>query len=452
MAKFRVNSTQTLASQPGLRVSNRPLRDNEPVIVFETHGRLTMRPEHNEMPVFNWGNQKCCLPRTALSATLQGEFSRLQTGDYILFDDKQGHRDVVRLVAKPEIVEIGGSPPSKLTTIRWSIATPLHHEFCADKIVASGNLMLATHGETVDETLRELVARRTTRSSAASSLRAGADQVPRERLRLSSAPLAFLDAETVALFQPVKTPQKKSKPAGAKLVSDFLAREAGAKSTLELRVEGFPNPWSEQRSLLDSRSDEQVFRLEIDDQGEATVVFGDGVFGLRPEETTTVEARYRVGGGSVGNVAAESLIEPRPRTSENISWLVEVTNPLPAIGGRDLESRDHARRIAPATFQKPLVAVTEADYRDAALEFELDGKKPIQNAKANFRWTGSWLTLTLAVDPRGDRRLHRSVASTAARVSRHATARRLRPRSNRRALRSGRACDRVLHQTRIYSC
>ncbi|HEX5885111.1 MAG TPA: hypothetical protein VFY67_11280, partial [Pyrinomonadaceae bacterium] len=140
---------------------------------------------------------------------------------------------------------------------------------------------------------------------------------------------------------------------------------------------------------------------EIDDEGEATVVFGDGVFGLRPEETTTVEARYRVGGGTIGNVAAESLIEPRPRTSENISWLVDVTNPLPATGGRDLESRDHARRIAPATFQKPLVAVTEADYRDAALDFELDGQKPIQNAKANFRWTGSWLTLTLAVDPRG---------------------------------------------------
>src|SRR6185369_2139264 len=246
--QFRVNSTQTLASQPGLRVSNRPLRDNESVIVFETHGRLTMRPEHNEMPVFNWGNQKCCLPRTALSATLQGEFSRLQAGDYILLDDRQGHRDVVRLVAKPEIVEVGNtSPPNKLTVIRWSIATPLHNEFCADKILASGNLMLATHGETVDETLRDLTPDE--RAELSSELAARRhDQVPRERLRLSTAPLAFLDTETTALFEPLKTPQK-TKPAGATLVSDFLARDAGAKSTLELRVEGFPNPWDEQRSL-----------------------------------------------------------------------------------------------------------------------------------------------------------------------------------------------------------
>ena len=393
--KFRVNQTQTLSGEPGLRVSNRPLRDNEPVIVFETHGRLTLRPEHNEMPVFNWGNQKCCLPRTALSATLAGEFSHLQVGDYILFDDKQGHRDVVRLVAaKPEIVEFGNSsPPGRLTVIRWSIATPLHHEFCADKIVAAGNLMLATHGETVAETLREL----TTEERAALDTELAArraDQVPRERLRLNNAPLAHLDTETIALFQPVKSPPQEQ-------TSDFLARESKSKSTLVLRVEGFSKAWTEQRTLLDSRADDQVFRLEIDDRGEATVVFGDGVFGLRPEETTKVDATYRVGGGAIGNVAAETLIEPRPRTAENISWLVEVTNPLPATGGRDLESRDHARRIAPATFQKPLVAVTEADYRAAALEFQFGGQKPIQNAKANFRWTGSWLTLTLAVDPRG---------------------------------------------------
>jgi predicted phage baseplate assembly protein len=131
------------------------------------------------------------------------------------------------------------------------------------------------------------------------------------------------------------------------------------------------------------------------------VVFGNGVFGQRPDETTTVIATYRVGGGAVGNVAAETLIQPRPLPGKSIAWLVDVTNPLPASGGRDLESRDHARRLAPAIFQKPLVAVTEADYRAAALEFTLAGRKPIQNAKANFRWTGSWLTLTLSIDPRG---------------------------------------------------
>ena len=389
--KFVVNQVQTLTPEAGLRVSNRPLRDSEPVIVFETNGRLTLRPEHNEMPVFNWGNQKCCLPKTALSATLLGEFSHLQIGDYILLDDQQGHRDVVRLIAKPEIAELPStSPPRKLTVIQWSIATPLQHELCADKIVASANLMVATHGETVQDTLRQLTPEELVELNLELAARRP-DQFPRERLRLPNAPLAFLDNETVALFQALPTDQKTS--------SNFLTRESTSKSTLSLDVAG--KTWSERRSLLDSGPDDQVFRLEIDDQGEATVVFGDGVFGQRPDETTTVIATYRVGGGAAGNVAAETLIKPRPLPGKSVSWLVDVTNPLPATGGRDLESRDHARRIAPAIFQKPLVAVTEADYRAAALEFTHGGRKPIQNAKANFRWTGSWLTLTLAIDPRG---------------------------------------------------
>jgi predicted phage baseplate assembly protein len=83
-------------------------------------------------------------------------------------------------------------------------------------------------------------------------------------------------------------------------------------------------------------------------------------------------------------------------------WFISVTNPLPATGGRDLESRDHARRFAPTTFQNLLVAVTEADYRAVAQDFtDAHGQKPIQRANASFRWTGSWLTVTLAVDPRG---------------------------------------------------
>src|SRR5262249_7915168 len=75
-------------------------------------------------------------------------------------------------------------------------------------------------------------------------------------------------------------------------------------------------------------------------------------------------------------------------------------NPLPALGGRDFESREHARRVAPPTFHQPLVAVSAADYQAAATAFtDSSGQPRIQLANADFRWTGSWLTVTLAVDP-----------------------------------------------------
>jgi predicted phage baseplate assembly protein len=160
--------------------------------------------------------------------------------------------------------------------------------------------------------------------------------------------------------------------------------------------------WQELASLLESRGDAEVYRVEIDDRDDATVVFGDDRFGRRPDETAEITATYRVGGGAVGNVGAGTLVRlPRDPADPAPEWFISVTNPLAAVGGRDPESRDHARRYAPETFRKPLVAVTAEDYGAAAEALTLpDGRIPVQRASAGFRWTGSWLTAMLAVDPR----------------------------------------------------
>ena len=397
--QFQVNTVTTLSANPGLRVSTRPRRPDEPIVVFETLTTATFYPEHNQMSIYDWGNQACCLPRTSTTAALVGRFENLKAGDYVLFDDGNGRRDVVRITATPEIISadpIKAKPDGPITVVRWTSATPLHYDFCAPNTVARGNLVLATHGETVRETLRDLNPSQKIAVEAEAAARKPWQRVPRQRLRLSQAPLAHLDSTTQALVTPL--PVQGSATPNAESTS-IIAEVPRSVSTLAVDVDG--EQWQERTSLLDSRADEPVFRVEIDDRGDATVVFGDGTFGRRPDETSTVVATYRVGGGSIGNLAADTLVVPRPRATESVPWLVSVTNPLPSVGGRDLESRDHARRFGPATFQKPLVAVTEADYEAAAQEFvDALGRRPIQRANAQFRWTGSWLTVTLAVDPR----------------------------------------------------
>ena len=149
--------------------------------------------------------------------------------------------------------------------------------------------------------------------------------------------------------------------------------------------------------------------MEIDDQGAATVVFGQGgsgssgeQFGMRPPEGAVITASYRIGGGAIGNVGADTLVQPHPPEAAPANWLISVTNPLAATGGRDLESRDHARRFAPAGFKQPLVAVTTTDYQSRVQDFtNPDGSLPVQRANAAFRWSGSWLSVTLGVDPAG---------------------------------------------------
>ncbi len=365
--QFQVSEVHELTTT--FQVSSRPKSQADVVVVFEPLAPVRLDPAHNTMPLYTWGNTGCCLPQTALGAALQGAFPNLATGDYILFDDGKGQRDVVRLTETPSIETL---PDGPVTALAWSASTPLHYNYCTDNVVVRGNLAVATHGETI---------------AAPEQYPAPPAGPQRLRVELAQWPLAHLDASTLAL---VDSP-------------------ANGLSTLTVTVGDDPTPWQEVSSLLDSDPEDKAYRVEIDDQGVATIVFGQGgsgsageQFGLRPPAGETIQAIYRVGGGAAGNLAADTLVQQYPTALDPLTWLISVTNPLPTTGGRDLESRDHARRYGPHSFEKPLVAVTAQDYELAAQAYtDADGRQPVARAKASFRWTGSWLTVTLGVDLAG---------------------------------------------------
>src|SRR6266702_3550934 len=327
--QMQVNTTHTLLSgqfNPGLQVSNLPGTSTDQLIVFETLGGATLRPQHNKMSIYTWGNQSCCLPATALSVALQGSYDKLAKGDYLLIEDNAGHRDVVRLISQPEITPplgggsagpgsppIGsppvGSPPTELITIvSWSQATPLHYDYCLCDLTSSppmactwvrGNVVPATHGETVTEEIRSLSPEQEQELQfELSALPPGARR-PRQRLQLGNEPLAHLDPETLALsdFAMQSSVLPETGP-----VAEILSRASRTISTLRIFVDGVSGAWQHIDTLLNSGPNDRVFRVESNDNGQATVVFGDGVFGMKPPESAKVTAIYRVGGGVIGNV------------------------------------------------------------------------------------------------------------------------------------------------------
>lgn len=217
---------------------------------------------------------------------------------------------------------------------------------------------------------------------------------PRRRLTLSQAPLTFVDSSTLALADPVG-----SAPA------DPFAYVRRSVPQLDLTVDA--TPWQPVLSLLDYGPADEVYQIETDDDVRPTLLFGRGGepgadpasgFGRRPPETSDILVKYRIGIGVEGNVGADTLTiatNPGP-------WLQSVTNPLPARGGRDPESREHAVDVAPPTIEKRLVAVTASDYEAAADGFtDTSGQTVIARSKADFRWTGSWLTVNLVAQPKG---------------------------------------------------
>jgi predicted phage baseplate assembly protein len=139
----------------------------------------------------------------------------------------------------------------------------------------------------------------------------------------------------------------------------------------------------------------------------STVRFGDGEFGRMPARGNAAagqdkffRVRYRLGNGTRGNVAADTVRFSDPNGGTDFSAfgfkVVRVWNPLPTSGGVDAETAAEVRRDAPEAFRAVTYrAVRPEDFDEAAQRLAW-----VQRAGTSFRWTGSWLTAFTAADPR----------------------------------------------------
>jgi predicted phage baseplate assembly protein len=145
--------------------------------------------------------------------------------------------------------------------------------------------------------------------------------------------------------------------------------------------------WTPVRDLLSSGRNALNFVVEMEDDGTATLRFGDGVLGSNP--VGGLKATYRTGNGNAGNVGAESIAH----IVTDLSGVADVRNPLPAQGGVDGETLDQVRSFAPWAFRTQERAVTVADYPEVAQR-----QPEVKKAQATLRWTGSWHTMFVTVD------------------------------------------------------
>ncbi|MGG2458221.1 putative baseplate assembly protein [Streptomyces sp. RGM 3693] len=161
--------------------------------------------------------------------------------------------------------------------------------------------------------------------------------------------------------------------------------------------------WLPRRDLLRSGPRDRHVVGELEDDGRLALRFGDGRYGARPTPGSRLAVHYRIGGGTAGNVGAESIghlvLRRDPAESEAADPLpvAGVRNPLPAVGGTDPEPVEQVRQLAPLDLKRTrLRAVTAEDY--AALAAGLPG---VQRAAAEIRWTGSVHEAHVALDAYG---------------------------------------------------
>ncbi|ALC25019.1 putative baseplate assembly protein [Streptomyces pristinaespiralis] len=170
-----------------------------------------------------------------------------------------------------------------------------------------------------------------------------------------------------------------------------------------VRVIDGETAWTTRPDLLSSGPRDRHFVGELEDDGRIALRFGDGRHGARPRPGARLELRYRLGGGTAGNVGAEAINhlvlcrDPEESDAGDPLPVAGVRNPLPAVGGTEPEPLEQVRQLAPLDLRRSrLRAVTAEDY--AALASALPG---VQRAAARIRWTGSVQEAHVAIDAAG---------------------------------------------------
>jgi hypothetical protein len=338
------------------------------------------------MRFYTWGDRECCLPPFATRATLRDHLPALRKGATLIVEEVVGphsgrpedadplHRHALRLVADAELATDPVSGAA-ITHIVWSESDAIPFPLCLsarttqgyieDITVARGNIVLADFGhERRGETVPAVPAD------------------DRFRPELADGPLT-------------QAPQVRTEPVDGITGEVIPAADAMTWSPADVLpdvalVDERGRRWMPQRDLLGSGPLAREFVVETEDDGRASIRFGDDHHGMRPDPRAAFTAIYRVGNGTAANVGADAL----SHVFTDIVEVVGVRNPLPARGGVDPEPLEDVRLRAPQAFRELGRAVTEADYA------EISRRHPaVQRAAANFRWTGSWQTLFVAADP-----------------------------------------------------
>ena len=112
-----------------------------------------------------------------------------------------------------------------------------------------------------------------------------------------------------------------------------------------------------------SGSSDKIFEMVYDDDYNGTIVFGDGSVGISPEDTASYTVFYRIGGGSRGNIAKNSINTSIVAKINGVrDQTVSITNNSKATGGSNAETVDHAKKYAPLEFRRQDRLVTLEDY------------------------------------------------------------------------------------------
>lgn len=129
------------------------------------------------------------------------------------------------------------------------------------------------------------------------------------------------------------------------------------------RIGGQSAPYIFAKTLFGLNQQSNVFFIQPAENNLYEVVFGDGYFGNKPINGSTVKIEYMVTNGSEGNgIKNVTLSDDLGRINGGVAQPLAITITMDASGGANQESIDSVRFSAPRYFATQQRAISSDDY------------------------------------------------------------------------------------------
>ncbi|MEM9292163.1 MAG: hypothetical protein AAGD01_10820 [Acidobacteriota bacterium] len=136
-----------------------------------------------------------------------------------------------------------------------------------------------------------------------------------------------------------------------------VAMPSGVAAALQITVGD--RIFQQVSTLAQCAPPDACFETRMTEDGHLRLLFGDGVRGQRlPTGVNNVRASFRKGRGPAGNVDAFAFVKP----AEPHPLVEAIVQPLPAVGGAEMEGAESLRTLAPRSLLTLDRAVSLADF------------------------------------------------------------------------------------------
>lgn len=394
--------------------------------------QYTVSVDRNVLFPHLWDEDQTCLPVGTTSLYLEGHHTAHLPFDDFAIDPVTGietqgkwvllktnptnaaqpiRKQMVRLVTITDMVD--PVLAQNITFIQWEQAQALPFEFDLTVLTVSANMLPATAG--ITKKAYFLVNKTPGLSAAAMQAfmiyddpalihdeaiyREGHDGTPAPRFTLPGTQndnLVYLGATTGTAKPEIvlqrffwNTTTWQPDPHAWEYKRSLIGVNSSEPEDLHFTLDD--GSW--QRVVGYQRIGKEIEHRDYAFNNGVTIRFGDGEFGKLPDDDSVFVVYYRLGGGKRSNVSFNSI----NAFIANPGFITAVTNPLPALNGVDAETPVELRQVVADAFRSITYrAVRPEDYAEAAERLPW-----VQKAGAVFRYTGSWLTAFVTVDPKG---------------------------------------------------